>query len=144
MSKSRIYQKALRRRAHTMSNLREENKRLITVVRMLMDELDDYKRSAHLAKPLRPHKLEHSEEVLVGTHKPDHCLLEHCVIHNMSNHLMRSFPQHWRADRRIMERICPHGVGHPDPDDIKTKNTYEFVHGCDGCCRGAYDFMDQA
>jgi hypothetical protein len=30
-----------------------------------------------------------------------------------------------------MERICPHGVGHPDPDDVFATDT---VHGCDGCC----------
>lgn len=53
-----------------------------------------------------------------------------CVIHRPSHHLMRDFPTHWRFDRRIMERICPHGVGHPDPDDMSS-NT---VHGCDGCC----------
>jgi hypothetical protein len=29
-----------------------------------------------------------------------------------------------------MERICSHGVGHPDPDEINTDKT----HGCDGCC----------
>lgn len=41
------------------------------------------------------------------------------------------WPQHWRGDRHLMERICPHGVGHPDPDDINP----DGVHGCDGCCR---------
>jgi hypothetical protein len=38
-----------------------------------------------------------------------------------------------------MERICSHGVGHPDPDDIafKFENGLDDamgVHGCDGCC----------
>ena len=50
----------------------------------------------------------------------------------MTNHSMRGFPQLWREDRRIMERICPHGVGHPDPDDVLNQDR---VHGCDGCCR---------
>lgn len=31
-----------------------------------------------------------------------------------------------------MERICPHGVGHPDPDCMYAKR--DTVHGCDGCC----------
>ncbi len=53
-----------------------------------------------------------------------------CPIHNPSDHCMRDFPTHWRDDRGIMERICKHGVGHPDPDD-RTKDT---THGCDGCC----------
>jgi hypothetical protein len=37
-----------------------------------------------------------------------------------------------------MERVCPHGVGHPDPDDINVILGPEKVHGCDGCCEGAY------
>lgn len=47
---------------------------------------------------------------------------------------MREFPQSWRADRQIMERICIHGVGHPDPDDYKMQDPHERIHGCDGCC----------
>jgi hypothetical protein len=66
-----------------------------------------------------------------------------CVIHNPSNHVMREFPTHWRADRGLMERICEHGIGHPDPDHLmytqRIKNLetriVESVHGCDGCCR---------
>lgn len=67
---------------------------------------------------------------------------ERCVIHNPSDHPMKDFPTHWRGDRGLMERICPHGVGHPDPDDLAFKrNRYgesyaqtESIHGCDGCC----------
>ena len=40
---------------------------------------------------------------------------------------------HWREDRFIMERICEHGVGHPDPDDKRVREG-DGVHGCDGCC----------
>jgi hypothetical protein len=69
-------------------------------------------------------------QVLVSLHSPRKCKGEACVIHHPSDHSMRSFPTHWRSDRRIMERICPHGVGHPDPDDPTT----DTVHGCDGCC----------
>lgn len=55
---------------------------------------------------------------------------------------MRDFKTHWRDDRKLMERICPHGVGHPDPDDIAFKRrvlgdkfaNLEAIHGCDGCC----------
>jgi hypothetical protein len=43
---------------------------------------------------------------------------------------MRRWPQNWRGDRYLIERICPHGVGHPDPDDLNP----DTVHGCDGCC----------
>lgn len=55
---------------------------------------------------------------------------------------MRTFRTLWRDDRALMERLCPHGVGHPDPDDIEFKRRVlgvkraktEAIHGCDGCC----------
>jgi len=40
-----------------------------------------------------------------------------CTIHSPSNHHMIDLSQYWRADRGFMERICSHGVGHPDPDE---------------------------
>lgn len=79
---------------------------------------------------------------LRGVHSPDQCEGEYCCIHNPSDHSMKDFPTHWRADRGIMERICPHGVGHPDPDDMafitrtRGEGHMEGVHGCDGCCNG--------
>ncbi len=63
-------------------------------------------------------------------HDPETCEGNACCIHNPSDHHMVRWPQHWRSDRGIMERICPHGIGHPDPDDL----TQDRVHGCDGCC----------
>jgi hypothetical protein len=79
-------------------------------------------------------QLENSEAYIYG-HPSYACAREYCTLHNRSDHSMRSFPQHWRSDRAIMERICPHGVGHPDPDEKKlTKSKYEGIHGCDGCC----------
>ena len=67
-----------------------------------------------------------------------------CPIHSPSDHHMRDWPLHWRQDRRLMERICPHGVGHPDPDHLAFTERLHGVkaarlegdHGCDGCCRG--------
>lgn len=80
--------------------------------------------------------LEHTHTEL-RVHPPDRCAGEHCTVHNRSAHSMRSFPQHWRSDRGIMERICKHGVGHPDPDSPWPKDSHEWVHGCDGCCAGS-------
>ena len=40
---------------------------------------------------------------------------------------------HWRIDRYIVERICPHGIGHPDPNQILPTDD-DGRHGCDGCC----------
>lgn len=65
-----------------------------------------------------------------------------CCVHGPSKHHMVDWPTHWRDDRKLMERICPHGIGHPDPDDIAFKRRHygdevahtEAVHGCDGCC----------
>jgi hypothetical protein len=74
-----------------------------------------------------------SDRVLM-VHNRSRCQGQHCCIHNPSDHHMRDWPQNWRGDRNIMERICPHGIGHPDPDDPKSKIYYESVHGCDGCC----------
>ena len=74
-------------------------------------------------------QLEHSN-VWLKCHLDTACKGEYCTMHKRSDHSMRSFPQQWRWDRGIMERICEHNVGHPDPDDI----TDDRVHGCDGCC----------
>ena len=64
-------------------------------------------------------------------HTKDSCKGPHCPIHNPSDHHMKDWPLHWRDDRKIMERICIHGVGHPDPDDISDDSG---IHGCCGCC----------
>ena len=64
-----------------------------------------------------------------------------CAIHNPTDP-HKDWPQLWRSDRGIMERICPHGVGHPDVDGINfIRKTHgadrarlEASHGCDGCC----------
>jgi len=56
-----------------------------------------------------------------------------CVVHHPSQHPMRMWPMHWRMDRYIVERICPHGIGHPDPDQIFPIDD-DGRHGCDGCC----------
>jgi hypothetical protein len=65
---------------------------------------------------------------------------EACVIHKPSDHRMREWPLNWRDDTKVMERLCPHGVGHPDPDATafgeSKGQTHYGVHGCDGCCAG--------
>lgn len=73
---------------------------------------------------------------LTQLHDPAECEGRGCVIHHPSFHSMRLYRTHWREDRGIMERICPHGVGHPDPDSPWPKDSYQWVHGCDGCCAG--------
>jgi hypothetical protein len=79
------------------------------------------------------YKLVGSERVLL-VHPKSKCKGNHCCIHNPSDHHMKEWPQNWMGDRGIMERICRHGIIHPDPDDPAFKNPIEGVHGCDGCC----------
>lgn len=55
---------------------------------------------------------------LENVHPADNCAGEPCVIHNPTNHHMRSWRLIWRNDRKLFERQCPHGVGHPDPDQF--------------------------
>ena len=52
---------------------------------------------------------------------------------------MRDWPQHYREDTGVTERICPHGVGHPDPDQAWPADDWRWVHGCDGCCARTND-----
>lgn len=71
------------------------------------------------------------------THGPKKCHSSLvCAVHKPSDHHMRTWRQIWRWDRGIMERACPHGIGHPDPDDHRIRTGLDIgVHGCDGCCR---------
>jgi len=85
---------------------------------------------------MEKYKLVGSDRIL-NVHSKDDCKNDHCCVHNPSDHHMRDWPQNWREDRNLMERICPHGVGHPDPDDPKANHPYHSMHGCDGCCHEA-------
>ena len=87
--------------------------------------------------------MEHTNVIIGLTHAPDECKGQYCTLHNRSDHSMRSFPQHFRWDRMLMERICPHGVGHPDFDEIDLDLNARGVHGCDGCCTpGNYERLN--
>jgi len=69
------------------------------------------------------------------------CDLYGCSIHSPSDHPMIDWPTVFRSDTGMMERICSHGVGHPDPDALnylvrsgQAGARWAGVHGCDGCC----------
>lgn len=53
-----------------------------------------------------------------------------CCIHEPSDHHMRDWPMLWRADTGVMERTCPHGVGHPDPDHMAYVRSLTPPHRC--------------
>lgn len=93
-----------------------------------------FRLSAGPSALLRTSKLENGAIVIIA-HSEDVCEGNVCSLHNRTDHYMRSFPQLWRGDRGIMERVCPHGIGHPDPDDYRIREGLDNgTHGCDGCC----------
>ena len=74
---------------------------------------------------------------LVQVHNPLVCVGRGCSVHHPSEHHMRAWPMVWRSWHGYFERTCPHGIGHPDPDDmtyLKSVGREDGVHGCDGCC----------
>lgn len=83
---------------------------------------------------MTPDDLFHRQQECEGQDRP-------CAIHSPSHHMGE-----WNIVLRLdygwplVERTCPHGVGHPDPDSVawyETTQSEAFVdgHGCDGCCR---------
>ena len=81
--------------------------------------------------------------VLRNVHAIEQCAVRegYCPIHTPSDHHMRDWPCNWRMDTQVLERICPHGIGHPDPDALEYHRwasgkeiPWQSVHGCDGCC----------
>lgn len=81
-------------------------------------------------------------QVLV-VHRETAACKEGCVVHHPSDHTLSWARTNWRDDTGIMERVCPHGIGHPDPDSLahvkrsrgKKEAETSSIHGCDGCCR---------
>lgn len=76
---------------------------------------------------------------LLRVHDPADCDGRGCAVHNhASDHPLKDAPLNWRVDRGILERICEHGVGHPDHDSAlylrSIGKSYENIHGCDFCC----------
>lgn len=81
------------------------------------------------------------------------CQGHHCAIHNPSDHALSDHPLHWRDDKGIFERFCDHGIGHDDPDDVayhkmiaqmhKDPSWGMGIHGCDGCCAGKYEEVQE-
>lgn len=78
---------------------------------------------------------------LVHVHPASNCMDRGCAIHDHpSTHPLMDAPMNWREDRGILERLCMHGVSHPDRDSAlyleSIGKSEENVHGCDGCCGG--------
>lgn len=76
---------------------------------------------------------------LNNVHDPRACEGRGCAVHDHpSDHALNRAPLNWREDRNILERVCKHGVGHPDFDSAEYLASigrgFENDHGCDGCC----------
>ena len=75
--------------------------------------------------------------VLLRVHPPTAREGRHCWVHNPTPSHMVRWPVRWRAEKSTAERVCTHGIGHPDPDDVKYNQNLGrdvSIHGCDGCC----------
>jgi hypothetical protein len=95
--------------------------------------------SMHVAEPVLGQQIGHA---VLKVHPRSQCEGRGipCCIHSPSDHHMRTWEMNWRADTGVMERTCPHGIGHPDPDhmayvrSVSDENAWQGVHGCCGCC----------
>ncbi|KQR17261.1 hypothetical protein [Cellulomonas sp. Leaf334] len=83
------------------------------------------------------------QDGVLGTHDPAKCADDDAsLIHRPSRHPLQSAPMAWHAELGLLERICGHGIHHPDLDALayarRTRGTSvgdEFAqHDCDGCC----------
>jgi hypothetical protein len=73
------------------------------------------------------------------TDPDDHAACEGrgCSRDHPSAHHMQTWPLVWRRYYGYCDRICPHGIGHPDPDDVvglQSVGGASAAHSCDGCC----------
>lgn len=76
-------------------------------------------------------------------HRTSSCAGENCIVHTPSDCVANreDWAYVFRTDGRI-ERMCNHGIGHPDPDQARfllTANAdiygeWIWIHACDGCC----------
>lgn len=81
-------------------------------------------------------------------HKSSECGVGVCAVHRPSEgNKMKKWRFQVRLDKGgIMERFCPHGIGHTDPDSLDWAHSVWderwgpenvealALHGCDGCC----------
>lgn len=97
-------------------------------------------RSAKVPRDEAPGLVYLANGVLTNVHPASACADQPwgCWIHRPRDHALAHAPVMWRADKQTAERICDHGIGHPDPQDAaynwNVLGRDVSVHGCDGCC----------
>lgn len=75
---------------------------------------------------------------VLQTHERTQCIGTWCAVHQPMPGPWADWPRSWRTDRAIMERTCPHGVGHPVAEmyehSVAQGRAYDLVHGCCADC----------
>lgn len=59
--------------------------------------------------------------LVYNAHPAGQCAGGSCALHGPSDHWASGMPLHWEYSAEtggVMERLCPHGVRHDDPDDL--------------------------
>ena len=83
----------------------------------------------------------YGDEVLKNVHPYSACSSRgYCAIHHPTNHHMRDWDLIWNRQETQLERLCPHDLSHPDPDDLRywveaRHEPWKAQHVCDGCCK---------
>lgn len=75
-------------------------------------------------------------------HGPESCGGRACPFHAPSRHHMVAWPiaMPITVDDLVIERVCPHGILHPDPDSLDLAEIFDptvkvlYQHPCCGCC----------
>lgn len=85
--------------------------------------------------------LPHEMEIFAGlknVHDKDFCAGQICVMHNPINGDFRRLLLVWENNVKRYERVCEHGVTHPDPSQFAfwraTGQEQLGTHPCDRCC----------
>jgi hypothetical protein len=106
----------------------------ILVILELVDQLNAAQEKLREREPQskpKPGYITGTKQMLFNVHAKETCR-GWCVIHNPMPGPWDEWPTHWRDDMGIMERLCPHGIGHPAAEELV--NSFSIgVHPCDGC-----------
>lgn len=110
---------------------------------MLPLEIEEVESLDGTFDPVNNTYTDYYDQTFSHVHSSSDCEGRGCLVHHPSNHHLRFMPVKmripgpWDIKPLHAERICDHGVGHPDPDDVEfyRQNFVDIsVHGCCGCC----------
>lgn len=82
-------------------------------------------------------------QLIFGVHaKTAECEQHGCTVHNPTDPHHPTWPTRWSREHNAFMRVCPHGVQHPDQDEVAWRRRHRsewdveraLDHECDGCC----------